>query len=147
MRIPLLLALALLAAACSTFPPGGQLDLPDACWPSSDTLAWTRDNPAPGSLNPRIRITFEPAYRYRNVHLRLRWTAPSGATGLLTLQDTLLDAEGNWLAGNSTRSVQAEIGPVPAIALTETGRYQFQLYHYMRDTALCHVQRIEAGLE
>lgn len=147
MRILLLLPLTLLAAACSSFPPGGRQEFPDACWAMSDTLTWMHDNSVPDSLTPRIRMTFEPGYRYRNVHLRLRWTAPSGAIGLLTLQDTLLDAEGNWLAGNDARAVQAEIGPAAGIRLAETGAYRFQLYHYMRDSALCQVRSVEAGLE
>lgn len=141
---PLLLSVcaALALSACGEKNRVAQ-EFEGSCWRMRDTLAFTHDNPQAGSaFSPEITIGFLPDYVYQNIHLKIRLTAPSGATTETLFEGECIDVAGNWVLAKDGSQFQGVFQPKP-LALAEKGTYKVQLLHNMRDTSVCEIAHCE----
>lgn len=111
------------------------------CWPMTDTLRWTAEAAA-GTLPLDIELKLGTDFRTQNLFLKLRYRREGGAYQEMRIEDTLMNPQGEWLQPISGNTVDWKVDPRPQLNLPQAGTYQFELFHFMRDTLLCAVQEV-----
>lgn len=116
-------------------------------WGVDDAVSFSYDNASTTSKTLVLDMAFSAEYPYQNIWFKLQITDPQGQQSEVIFGDTLMDVAGVWLDQPDVGStVDWLIQPQPTLALTESGKYQFNLQQHMREESLEGVQSIKLDL-
>ncbi|MEZ4771799.1 MAG: gliding motility lipoprotein GldH [Bacteroidia bacterium] len=127
--------------SCNQTPFLAKKSFDQNCWAIGDTIHFEMEHAgAETTAELGVEVKFIPEYSYRNLYLRLLCETPDGQSLTFMLNDTLMDAEGNWL-GEFNRWTFSQDFKVP---LSAPGSYRFSLIQFMREESLCDIK--QAGI-
>ncbi|MEO1449283.1 MAG: hypothetical protein AAFV07_07115 [Bacteroidota bacterium] len=123
--------------ACSG--PSGPIrqSFADSCWPQADTLATTWTPGTTGDHTLQVYATYQPDYRFQNIHFRVELIPPTGPARVFIVADTLMDARGVW----EEEGFQSTSAPI-RFDVAENGLHTLRLSHYMRTDDLCEIRGV-----
>lgn len=113
------------------------------CWPATDTLTGTISIKQAGTQPIILDLELEPEYGYQNMFVKVQAIAPSGKKTELLYDLDLVAPDGTWQAEKDGKHYRYAKPLAPGLAFTETGKHQLRVFHYMRDSSLCHVHSAE----
>ncbi|MEM9984225.1 MAG: hypothetical protein AAF804_03955 [Bacteroidota bacterium] len=113
----------------------------DGCWPSSDTLSFDYQTGS-SPVKAVVDLTLQSDFATQNIFLKLRYGAGDKPWREVLWGDTLMSPEGEWLTDVNGDKVKWTMSQGPVLALDPEQSYQFQLYHFMRDSLVCAVREV-----
>ncbi|MDX2248925.1 MAG: hypothetical protein SF052_19205 [Bacteroidia bacterium] len=110
------------------------------CWEIGDTLFFDYKHNGTAAVDETfgVEVRFNPEYSYRNLHLKLLCKNPDGQPQEFMLNDTLMDADGNWLGEPSEWNFTKGF----TVPMTAPGTYRLALIQYMREEKLCDIKQV-----
>lgn len=134
----LFLLLIMAIVSCNQTPFLAKKVFDQNCWAIGDTIRFEVDHTgAETTVKLGVEVHFIPEYSYRNLYLSLLCKTPGGEIQTFVLNDTLMDADGNW-QGEYAKWTFSQGVSVPVSA---PGTYRFSLVQYMRDENLCDIKQ------
>ena len=86
-------------------------------------------------------------YNKANTFFFINTTFPDGSVAYDTLECPLADIEGHWYGHRTGRYVDSRFVFQRHVIIPRAGRYQFKLYHAMRDTNLVGLKSVGLHIE
>ena len=86
-------------------------------------------------------------YNKANTFFFINTTFPDGSVAYDTLECPLADVEGHWYGRRTGRYVDSRFVFQRHVIIPRAGRYQFKLYHAMRDTNLVGLKSVGLHIE
>lgn len=140
-------ALVMLFAACDQRDFYAVKSFDSECWALADTFTFSYDNPGP-ETRPLLNLEVDvlEAYEFRNLHLQIIATSPSGKKNDALVQDILQDEAGNWRVESSRGVYPIAFTQQADLSFSETGTYQIQVVQFMRKDTLCEIRQVGVSL-
>ena len=112
------------------------------CWLMQDTLELSFENKDTAQVYSMwFPIVFNDDYAFNNIHLRATVQPPSGETSLLPARFSLVSPTGDWLTEKDGAEIPFDLLVGEGMRFNQVGKYRIRLYHYMRDSSLCGIER------
>lgn len=120
----------------------------DNSWEKDDVKAFFMPVEQKGSnYNFYLIVRNNNQYPYRNIYLFTKLKSPKGEVLIDTLEYQLADPAGKWLGYGMGEIKQNTLVYKENISLQDTGIYQFQVIHAMREDNLKGIEDISLMVE